>query len=186
MPAGYRRLPAGPAGGAAAKAEDPGPCVSFFFGAFPQPQAFIEPRPAPTVRKVVLIQSSLTLSGGGLGPPASPRGRVGAGASGPDQERGLRGRRDHFSPSPRSEAASGLVQPGSLSWPSPTDLFILHTCSTRLAFNPVANEGVRFRESEWYVRVTARKVEGERAARPCACVYLSCFHRAFGRAGSNN
>lgn len=81
----------------------------FFFGAFPQPQAFIEPRPAPTVRKVVLIQASLTLSGGGLGPPASPRGRVGAGASGPDQERGLRGRRDHFSPSPRSEAASGLV-----------------------------------------------------------------------------
>lgn len=51
------------------------------------------------------------------------------------------------------------MQPGGLSCAGPTDLFILHTRCTRLAFNPVANEGRRSREGEWYVRVTARKVE---------------------------
>lgn len=46
------------------------------------------------------------------------------------------------------------MQPGGLSCAGPTDLFILHTRCTRLAF-----KGRRSREGEWYVRVTARKVE---------------------------
>lgn len=113
-----------------------------FFGACPRPQAFIEPRPAPTVREVVLVQAPWTLSGGGLGPqPAQGLGRGSAGGSGPDQERSRRGRRARCSPNPRSEATSGLAQPGGPSWPGLTDLFILHTRCTRLAFDPVADEG---------------------------------------------
>lgn len=78
-------LPAGPAGGAAGKTEAAGPCMSLFlFEACPQPQAFTEPRPAPTVREVVLIQAPLTSSGVCLAPRASPRGRVSSGDSRPD------------------------------------------------------------------------------------------------------
>lgn len=51
----------------------------------------------------------------------------------------------------------GGARPRAARW---AQLAKSHTCSTRLAFNPEANEGVGSREGAWYVRVTARKVAG--------------------------